>query len=464
MSSYVKRIKVPKRAFDPAPYKRVRVDNSLVSTPNEEKKIYFSCSQVSWISAGFNQPVVNGSYRSMVDYVVPRYRSRVKAGEKFFNNMSSEEVTVSTTGTGRTVTGVAESCSTTHTHCVWVDALPIIKNYVPLQSADSKGNRIPVISTALNENDVSRLQKLVSTEVWSKRGTASSDLWESAAQYRQTIDMLQNPLIRLKDLSKRLLQSGESGVLGRRLLKEESDGYLMNRYGIQPAMNDIRNILSSLSKTTGNKEVTSRAYGAIKADSMVSGSYNDGVGKGDWINLISDMVSVRGMSLDEGYVSMLNNLGLSLKGFAMLPLELTSYSFVADWFTNLSSYVQATLPVFGWKHLGNALVTQRTTVNMYNMRNDVSANTGVYTMTSPASGSITVTRVTKTRTPLLPASFERQSDFKFDSFTRVADSIALVAGRFVKLGNLVGFRPNNSAFHDRKAYHVWEEYLHSTRL
>jgi len=455
---------VPKRPYDPGAYLRIRSDNSIVSKPNEEKKLNFSCSQTSWISAGFNLPIVNGSKRSMVDYVVPRFNSRKAAGEKFFNNMSSEEITVVTSGNGRTVTGVAESCSTTHAHCVWKDDFAIINNFIPLQVADAKGNRIPVITGALSEAEIARVQRLVSTEVWSKRGTADSDLWESVAEYRQAIELFHDPLSRIKDLSKRLLQSAEKDQFGRRLLKEVSDGYLMNRYGIMPLMKDIKNVLSSLSKTHGQKEVTSRAKEQLSAHSMVSGAYNDGVGKGDWINLIDDTVTVRGMSLDEGYVSMANNLGFSMKGLALLPLQLTSYSFVADWFTNLSSYVQATLPVFGWNYKGSCLVTTRVRANAYSMRNDTSSNPGVYTVTTPAQGTVGIIQVTKTRSPLLPASFDIKSDFRFDKFTRVADAIALIAGRFVKLGNLVGYRPNNSAFHDRKAFHVWDEYLRSTRL
>lgn len=462
MSSY-KRSPLSVKTFDPTPYKRIRVDNSIKSIPNEQRKIYFDCANLSWMSAGFNKPIVDGTFRSMVDYVVPRFKSRHAAGERFFNNMSSEEVVVSTSGNGRNVTGVAESCYATHTHCVWRDNREIILNFIPLSPADAKGNRIPVISQALSDAEIFRIQKLVSTEVWSKRGTADSDLWESAAQYRQTIDMLQNPLGRLKDLTKRLLQGSEKDLLGRSLMKEVSAGYLMNRYGIMPLVNDIKNVLSSLSKTHGKKEVTTRAKEQFTAHSMISGAYNDGTGKGNWINLIDDTVTIRGMSLDEAYISMANNLGLSMKGLAMLPLELTSYSFVADWFVNLSSYVQATLPVFGWNYKGSNLMTTRVTANSYTMSGDVSANPAVYTINTPASGQCGIIRVTKTRGPLLPASFEFKSDFKFDKFTRVADAVALIAGRFVKLRGLMGFSPNNSAFHDRKAYHVWEEYLHSTR-
>jgi hypothetical protein len=407
--------------------------------------------------------LLNGSMRSMTDFVVPRFKSRRAAGEKFFNNMWKEEVTVSSAGSGRQTTAVANACNTVGLHAQWRDNQSGILGIIPTIAPDSHGNRLPVISTAISDAEVSRVQRLISTETLSKRGTADSDLWESVAEYRQVIEMLQNPIEKLKALSKRMLQSAEKGIAGRRLMKEVSDGYLMYRYGVTPLMRDIKNIISSLNKTGGKKEVTSRAKEQLTVHSLVNGILNDGVGNVSWSNQVDDSITVRGMSLDEGHVSYANNLGFSTKGLLMLPLELTSYSFVADWFVNLSSYVQATLPVFGWNSLGSCFVTTRVTANAYRITSDIASNPAVYTITSPMTGTVGVVRVTTTRSPLLPASFEMKSDFRFDGFTRVADSVALVAGRFVKLSNLIGFRPNNSAFHEKRAYRRWEDSLNNSR-
>lgn len=463
MVSYT-RNPVPARAYDPTPFQRVRSEYDIVKLLNEEKRSYVSCPWNGvWTSAGFVAPVLNGSKRVMSDYVVPRFKSRMKAGERFFNNMYRQEITVSTTGSGRMAQAVANACNTPGLHAQWKDTYTGILGVIPTLAPDEKGNSLPVISTAISDAEVLRVQRLISTETLSKRGTADSDLWESAAEYRQVIGMLESPLGRLKDLTQRLLQSAEKGVTGRRLLKEVSDGYLMYRYGITPLMRDIKNILSSLDKTGGKKEVTSRAKEQLTVHSSLYGSHNDGVGNTSWSNQVDDSITVRGMSLDEGYVSFANNLGFSMKGLLMLPLELTSYSFVADWFVNLSSYVQATLPVFGWNALGNCLVTTRVTANAYRITSDIPSNPAVYTIPTPMTGTCGIVCVTTTRTPLLPVSLEMQSDFKFDSFKRVADATALVAGRFVKLNNLIGFRPNNSAFHDRKAYRQWEDSLTGSR-
>jgi hypothetical protein len=293
----------------------------------------------------------------------------------------------------------------------------------------------------------------------SKRGTADSDLWESLAEYRQTIEMLNEPLGRLKDLSKRLLESTERSSLSRSLMREVSSGYLMYRYGITPLMKDIRNILSSLHKRGGRREITTRAQEQLYADAVTTGTTVDGFWNATWSNQVKEQVTIRAMSLDEGFVSLANNLGLSWKGLAMLPLQLTTYSFVGDWFFNLSSYVQAGIPAFGWNQLGSCMVTTRVTSNAYAITGS-GTPPAPYTKIAGPNGTCGIIRVTTTRTPLLPTSFDRVSDFKFDTFTRVADAIGLVASRMVRVQALVGPTPS-LAYSDRKerVYRRWADSL-----
>jgi hypothetical protein len=450
-----------------APYQRIRSGYYITATPVEEQRTFAVCPNPGWSKTGNYPPALNGNKIVMVDYVVPRFRSRQAAGERFFNNMFKEEVTVSTVGGGVETTAIPKACYPTYqdAHARWKSVGgPVIQVWIPKDAiADSHGNQLPTISTVLSDAEITRVQKIVSTEVLSKRGTADSDLWESAAEYRQTLSMLESPVSRLKDLSKRLLQSAEKGTFSRNLVKEVSDGYLMYRYGISPLMKDIKNILASLNKAGGKKEVTSRAKEQLTVASVIGGIANDGLNLVNWSNQISDAVTVRAMSLDEGHVSFANNLGFSFRGLAMLPLQLTSYSFVADWFSNLGSYVQNTIPAFGWNQLGSCMVTTRVTANAYRIVSSSNLLPSTYTIDQGPNGSIGIIRVTTTRSALMPASFEVVSDFKFDTGKRVGDALALIAGRFVKLSNLIGYRPNNSAFHDRKAYHNWAETLNNSK-
>jgi hypothetical protein len=391
----------------------------------------------------------------MSDYVVPRFLSRQKAGEKFFNNMFKEEVTIASTGFGFSATSIPVSCSTTGSHSNYTMSEPLIAKGIPLHLPDSKGNSLPVMSYAVSDDEILRIQKLVSTETWAKRGASDSDIWESLAEYNQVMELVNVRLGSLKDLSSRLLNSATRSVFSRDITKSVSGGYLMYRYGILPLMSDIRNLLSSLSKASGKKEVTVRAYSELKASKTVPGTFDHGILRVTYDNVIDDFVTVRGMSLDEGFVSLANNLGLSSKGLMMLPWQLTGYSFVADWFANLGSYIQSTLPTLGWKQLGSCLVTTRVTSNLNKVTGSTNLSPTQFNIDSAPTGFVQIVKRSVTRGPLLSASVVLESDFKFDSFTRAADAAALLASRFVKIHTRLSPTPNNSAFRDKKAYHHW---------
>jgi hypothetical protein len=392
----------------------------------------------------------------MIDYVVPRFHSRRKNGEKFFNDMTKEEVTVSEGGSGIHTQNVVVSCAPSTRAENKIDG-PLVSVITPRSSANSYGHKLPLLVESLTASEILAAQRRASTEVLAKIGTGSSEMWESVAQYRQTIELLGNPLTRVAELSKRLLNSALRGNGSRQLLKEVTGGYLLYRYGILPAMKDIENILSSLTKEVGFKEQTSRAFERINTHSFASSAY-DSVGfYTNWLRQSDDVVSIRAMHLDKGYISVANNLGFDFKGLVLLPVQLTSYSFVADWFFNLSSYIKATIPAFGWTPIGGCLVTTRVTSTSYTLQGTVNKQPTVASILKAPSGASAIVRQSVTRQPLLPASFEIESDFKFDKFTRVADAASLIAQRLVRVSNLVGPQPNLSAFQSRKAYKLWAE-------
>lgn len=432
---------------------RIRSDYNIIAKTIKVQDYPGSCANKVWGNDRSAGLYLDGSRRSMIDYVIPRFRSRQKAGEKFFNQMSKEEVTVSDVGNGALFTSIADFCpgvkAQTRVYTGYVAAL------TPRQIANSRGHSLPLLTTSLSDAEILRAQKEVSTETWSKIGTGSNSLWESVAEYHQVLDLLKNPISRLQDLSSRLLTNTSRSSFGRASAKEVSDHYLLYRYGISPLMKDIKGIIDSLNKGGGQQDVTSRAKTQISSASVSPGVTINGSLNANWTRQVNDVVTIRGMHLDRGYVSFANNLGFDLRGLALLPLQLMSYSFVADWFSNLSSYVQSSIPALGWTSLGGCLVTTRVTSTAYTLTNVVNNNPGGITLTESPSGSSSIISVSTTRAGLLNPSFEIKSDFGFDKATRVGDALGLIASRFVKVGNLIGPRPNFSAFHDKKAYHHW---------
>lgn len=436
---------------------RVRSRYDIIPTPIKYDAFPVSCANRSWTgSTLLGDAYLNGEKESMSDFVVPRFHARSKAGEKFFNPLFHEKVTVTSDGSDISWETLANVCVSPNTKgLVRTRTGGVVSLLTPRSPPDHRGNQLPLLQDALSQSEIDRVCRAVSTEVLSKVGTGDAEMWESVAEVRKTIAMLQAPVQRLLDLTGRIDKSISRSATGRQLIKEVSDGYLMYRYGITPLMKDIRNILSSLDKKGGTSDITSRAKEQLSAARTFVGSTTHSMGAtGTWQCQVNDVLTVRGMSLNRGYVSFWNSLGFDMKGLLLLPLQLTSYSFVADWFLNLSSYVKATMPALGWTPLGAALVTTRVRAVSYTLTT-ANSSAPAYFLSQIPTGSVAIVSQQRHRGPLTAPSLEINSDFKFDEMTRVADAIGLVAARFVKVSNLVGYRSNNSAFHDRKAFTAW---------
>ncbi len=456
----------PKRPVLTDAYQRIRKDYDIKAVTSYQERTYADCvSQPRWTITGpYVRPMLNGVSRIMVDWVVPRYKQRRANGEKFFNSLYKEVVTVQTDGNSEDFTAIPYACGNPALHAQWriKDNNGGFQDHVPTEVApNAAGHYLPRITSLVSDQEIERVKRVVSTAVLAKRGTADDDLWESLAEIRKTIEMLNRPLGNLDLLSKRLISSFNRSALSRELLSEVSSGYLMYRYGIMPLLKDIRTILSSLHKPGGKTQKTSRAKERLHAQRQDIYARSNGLLNVGISEMITDTVDIRGMSLDEGFVSFANNLGFSTKGLALLPLQLTSYSFVADWFVNLSDYIQSTIPAFGWNQLGSCLVTKRTQTSLYVPNGYTNLLPATYTVTSGPNGLIYVTKTTTVREALYPSSIEMQSDFKFDKFKRAADAAALIAGRFSRLGSLGSLHREKFGFKEKKAYETWADHMDS---
>jgi hypothetical protein len=388
----------------------------------------------------------------MLDAVIVNFHKRRKAGEVFFNPMSSDKVTIATSGSNYEIISRANSCSSPAMKAEQQTLGPLGVYCVP--NVVNAGIRMPVESYCLNETELARLKVQMSTEVLSKRGRSDSDLWESLAEYRQALDLLKNPLVKLRNISDVLLKAASRGNTSRALLKEVSGGYLLHRYGVLPAMKDVENVIASLTKLTGRQRKTTRSSGRLYATTQnvfVSSFDTNSV---NVVQNVIDSVTVRAMSLDEVDVSFGNNLGFSTKSLVTLPWELLGYSFVYDWLSNVGDFLGAMAPSPGYKQLGSCLVVSRVTANSWSY-SSAGMSSPTWTLASPFNGTIGVVRESKTRSELTMPGVVIKSDFKFDSFTRTADAFSLLASRFLKINTLVGPQPNLSAFRQRSAYNKW---------
>jgi hypothetical protein len=433
---------------------RLRSRRGIVPRTTFQYDRNMDCSGTGWSQIGQFAvlPESNVSNETMLDNVIPDFHKRVRQGEVFFNLMSREKVTVSSSGSDYHIKTRSPTCPSPVLFGEQRTTGDLSNFVVPNYSLG--GLVYPQELTALGEDSIADLLTQLSTEVQSKRGRSDSDLWESLAEYKQALDLLGNPLTKIAELQKRILANGGT-VLGRKLLKEVSDGYLLYRYGIVPLMNDVKSIVASLAKVTGKQRKTTRAFGSLTARSTLVGHSDFDTNNITYTHDVVDTIRIRAMSLDEVDLSFGGNLGFSTKGLITLPYELMTYSFVADWFANIGDFIGASVASLGYNQLISGFTSRRVTSNAYTWAS-AGMSSASFELAAPFNGQTGIVREITRREPLYPAGVVIKSDFKFDQITRVADAIGLIANRFTKVSNLVGGpRPNLSPYRPQKAYANW---------
>lgn len=146
---------------------------------------------------------------------------------------------------------------------------------------------------------------------------------------------------------------------------------------------------------------------------------------------IYDTVVCRATALDDLDMSRAEALGFSTKGLLTLPWELVPYSFVVDWFLNVSDVLNALAPVPGWKLLGSCLVTRRVRHVTWTA-SGTSESDFTYSVQRPVTGTIVGTFTDITRGPLREPSLVLKTDFRLGRPLRALDAYALAGQRLSK--------------------------------
>lgn len=398
-----------------SPRTRSRGEFVLPSSPRYNWKNNTSCAQTSWaIDGTISNSVKSGVVETMTDYVVPRFASRSRHGEVFFNSMSQVKTTSDEgTGVGVWHQYTANSCNSPVRHAEYRHIDNTFPGYL------FPGN-VPIpVGSAISYSDIADLQTEVSTRCLAQRGYPDSNLFESIAEMNQTLNMLNGPIARLNAL----LSKNSSKIM--RI--SPASAWLGYRYGVMPLVRDISNISQGLAKRIGTQRVTTRARGSLSRYAASGGEYANAVHRTQWISQTSHSVECRAMSLDEYYVGLAENIGFTGKGLLTLPWELIPYSFVADWFGNIGDFLNALVPLPSLKQLGSCLVTTETKSTVYNSTG--TQPVAATTIIRPWISTFSATQISKTRVGLSAPGVVVRADFKLDNAIRQADALALLAQR-----------------------------------
>lgn len=379
-----------------------------------EQESDYSCSSVGRRNTGATiSGVKTGTYEAMHDVVIRDYFKRRAKGEVFFNLMDkSLESVTSQGGIGAITEAYAMSC----TSPVRYRRLYWDSDEFQYQAAKACGlsGAVKTDYQLFTTSELDDMRFEVSTRVAGQRGKSEQNLYESLAEYKQTLGMYNSAMNNLGDILK---------DIGFKKARAAANAYLLYRYGVRPLVQDIYSIAKSLNtkaervrETTRASVSQSRYYN--KVVNNIGGSHNVDVAIS-----VNEHVVVRGMSLDEFAMTQTYKAGLSAKGLLTTPWELIPYSFVIDWFLNVGDYISSLIPTPSFTRLGSMLVLDRTVTSQYSCAG--TTGNATWMLIRPVSGGITATYKYKARGPLWVPNIVVKSDFRFNDFTRLFDALSL---------------------------------------
>jgi len=322
-------------------------------------------------------------------------------------------------------------------------ALPMVTAQVDNQFRDYLDMRFVPFPTEQAE----RLRALTETACTGNRGkVGETNLYESLAEVDKTFGMLKDILERARRIQTTMFKGVKGSTRLRSFTNEAAGQYLATRYGFMPTLKDADAILVGLETPLGNKAVSTRAKESWKSETKET--LTDFVDSGLLVftreKTTRHELIVRSVSVDSVEITRLGALGLGYKDLWSLPLELVSYSFVADWFANLQDAISSFAPDIGVSNIGQCTTIEWNCVETveYKLKGIApGAGSDVEIQQCTTPGPVVRTIHYKSRDtgpfPELPR-LRWKTDFKFVNPLRCLDSLALFANAAAKIkANLI---------------------------
>lgn len=386
---------------------------------------FSNCAHTSWTPLFSASPCYVGVVKTMDDVITPGFRKRMAKGEVFFNPLSLTRRESLVESTGSFIyhdPGI--SCVGTGTHYEINAAGPFSIFHLMNGNYTSP---IPYRSIIL-QDDITSLVTEITTKGLAERGKADSNLFESVAEYKQTLELFTKPTKNIW----RFLGKHEAKIKDlKRLGMRPDEAWLIYRYGIKPFISDVHSIIEGLKQKTGRRRQTTRAKGEISRNENSTMSIPTGPGANTFFAYqTSDYVKVRYTSIDEYVATTASNIGFTAKGLLTVPWELTPYSFVADWFVNIGDYLNAIAPAPEYKQLGSCIVVERSRVTRYQNTAIVSPP---YVVDSIDGAVCYGAYYTKDRSSVGTPGVVLKNDFKLATIVRASDALALISQKLFQL-------------------------------
>lgn len=341
--------------------RRTRYQDSKQSSPPMTQVDYDPVRKQRFVVMTIDPgPGNTGSQKLMVDEPNPHYHKRKAAGEIMMGYMSL------------IVSDRSASASTIHLgdHVVWGwrevsgDLAALVEQHLEWPTVDQRPAAVAAESALLSAYSTMNSSSVLSGEI--------------VGDIDKTLAMLTDPLKRAVKLVKSTKTAYVGEVLRLSVRKQRSrrntktdtfkreghlisaqalsNAFLQTRYGWLPAIKDTHEIMR-MAKSIHDKAGSRRrvARGSREGSSPWHGSFNGGPGiipgtsgvkcqySQEWRYKAAAGVIYEVKTLNVGD-KLAEDLGLGLHNLPTTAYELTPFSFVVDWFSNMGDFIRASVP------------------------------------------------------------------------------------------------------------------------
>lgn len=281
---------------------------------------------------------------------------------------------------------------------------------------------------------VAQLRDLAETACLAQRGKlGDTNLWETLSEVDRSLGTVRDLLQRARNIQSIAFYGRKGSSRARQFTNESAGQYLATRYGFQPLVKDIEAILVGLEKPLGKRLHTTRTRQVWSETTNSPLSDMNDSGHVVFTRTLTRKQSlvVKAMSLDSVDITLFGALGLGFKDLWALPLELTTLSFVGDWFANIGDFVSALAPDVGFSNVGSCTTVEwecEETIT-FGVKGLDPSKVGVTTIAGITPPSPVTRRIYRKErfVGLQGPTLQWKLDFKFSNPVRVLDAVALIA-------------------------------------
>jgi hypothetical protein len=382
-----------------------------------------SCANLNQVHYSNNDYLLQGRLKVTTDTVTPSFRVRSRRGEIIITPYTTTTEEHGVSGEGyRLQHGVT---------CVATGAKLIDTYDGPVQFAVHLGGaKLPPISL-ITDAEINSAIGVAATQAWANSNGSDAQVLTDLGESRQTMDMFRRPASSLQPLLRAINRSRQARLLsglGQGTVQTASALWLQYRYGVRPLVSSVNSICQALARPRVRMRNTYRGRYTLSRTASPLSTLTEGVVRSQVQEHQTDLVEIRTGILIEEVVEISTRLGIDASGMLSLPWELVPFSFVADWFINVGSFLQAISPSLTKRPLGTWYTVKR----VRNRRMILYGSSVIPPSTSVLlrgnNGERYSFYTTKTRVPALPGpslTFRPQALSNVFADLRGLDSFAL---------------------------------------